>query len=222
MTGPQVRGRAALALMLWVALIGCSEPQPGSGGTDGPAAVAATPTDASTGVVTPPVADGETLLAAPPADWQETGTLSSPVMRMVEYMPETQPDDAIDRVTFESQAGPELPDPIEFLRGLEQDLLNRCTRIEAVNIYSGTENGYPTSVRLLVCHSYKDLGQGEVLLVKAIQGYEYFYTITRSRRVPPIAEDDEPLPAEVMAQWSAYLRDVHLCDTRREGHACPG
>jgi hypothetical protein len=127
----------------------------------------------------------------------------------------------LDRVTIESQSGDPLPDPIEFVLSLSRDLARRCEGFSDFNIMSGLENNYATSVRLLICPRYKDQPLGEVLMMKAIQGREYFYTVTRGRRMPAFATDEQPLTAQTTAEWSAYLKAVGVCDPRRTEHPCP-
>ena len=186
----------------------------------------------------PPIAPvtGEVLLASAPQGWVESGTLISPVMRMAEFVPEEQAateaqgDETpaaedrpahLDRLTIESQSGDPLPDPIDFALSLSRDLARRCEGFSDFNIMSGTENNYATSVRLLVCPRYKDQPLGEVLMIKAIQGREYFYTVTRGRRLPAFETEEQPLTAQTTAEWSAYLKTVGVCDPRWPEHPCP-
>lgn len=258
---------ALLAVVLLIA--GCS-PEPdgarsstaGNASVDAGSAARATSTADNPGAsaVSSPTAPvtGEVLLASAPQGWVESGTLISPVMRMAEFVPEQQAEDAqqaenaepveeaapvgegsppakpvdeapaaeelparLDRVTIESQSGDPLPDPIDFVLSLSRDLAPRCEGFNDFNIMSGLENNYATSVRLLVCPRYKDQPLGEVLMIKAIQGREYFYTITRGRRLPAFGTDEQPLTAQTMAEWSAYLKAVGVCDPRRREHPCP-
>ena len=127
----------------------------------------------------------------------------------------------LDRLTIESQSGDPVPDPIDFVLSLSRDLALRCEGFSDFNIMSGMENNYATSVRLLVCPRYKDQPLGEVLMIKAIQGREYFYTVTRGRRLPAFNSDEQPLTAQTMAEWSAYLKSVGVCDPRWPEHPCP-
>ena len=131
------------------------------------------------------------------------------------------PSARLDRVTIEAQSGHPLPDPIDFVLSMSRDLAPRCKGFSDFNIMSGLENNYATSVRLLVCPRYKDQPLGEVLMIKAVQGQEYFYTVTRGRRLPAFGTDEQPLSAQTMAEWSAYLKAVGVCDPRRKEHPCP-
>ncbi len=127
----------------------------------------------------------------------------------------------LDRLTIESLSGDPLPDPIDFVLSLSRDLALRCEGFSDFNIMTGMENNYATSVRLLVCPRYKGQPLGEVLMIKAIQGREYFYTVTRGRRLPAFEAGEQPLTAQTTAEWSAYLKSVGVCDPRWPEHPCP-
>lgn len=165
--------------------------------------------------------DGEILLARPPQGWVETGALQTPALRMAEYGPAQALEDRLERITFESQTGKPLPDPIQFVLAVSADLQARCNHFEDINISSGEENGYPTSVRLMICPEFKDAPFGQVVMTKAIQGNDEFYVVTRRLRVPPMKDQGQPLTAQEMAEWSTHLRGVQVCDTRSAQTPCP-
>lgn len=164
---------------------------------------------------------GELLLASPPDGWQEHGAMQTPTLRMAEYGPPASGEQRLERLTFEAQSGDPLPDPIAFVRGVSRDLADRCDGFEDSNVSSGYENGYPTSVRLMICGKFKDAEFGQVVMAKAIQGNERFYVITRRLRAPPADGDASLLTAQEMAEWSAHLRGILVCDTRDAEHPCP-
>ncbi|MFW6094248.1 MAG: hypothetical protein ACODAC_09765 [Pseudomonadota bacterium] len=165
--------------------------------------------------------DGEVLLGSPPEGWTETAALATEALRMAEYAPSGESGKRAERVTFEAQSGEPLPDPIEFVTGLSSDLADRCQGYTDRNVWSGRENGYPTSVRLMICERLDEGGEGRVTMAKAIQGNDRFYVITRRRVVPVTEGDAPPLPAQTVAQWSSFLRRIRVCDTRRSEHPCP-
>lgn len=164
---------------------------------------------------------GEILLAAPPAGWVETGAMQTPVLRMAEYGPADETEGIVERLTFEAQQGQPLPDPIEFVLAVARDLEARCTAFEDINISSGFENGYATSVRLMICPVVQDASHGQVVMAKAIQGNEEFYVITRRLQVPPMQNSGQPLTAQEMAEWTAHLKGIRVCDTRSAENPCP-
>ncbi len=204
-------------LLLAAAVAGCADSASRS-----PAGGDVTADAVAPGTASPrPPQEGELLLASPPGGWVETGALATAALRMAEYGPATEDDGTVERVTFEAQPGRPLPDPIDFVLGVSQDLAKRCKSFADTNIASGLENGYPTSVRLLICNEFKDAPQGQVVMAKAIQGKEQFYVITRRRLGPAAAEDHPPFSAQAMAEWSAYFRGIRVCDTRDPKHPCP-
>ena len=165
--------------------------------------------------------EGELLLAEAPPGWVESASMVTPTLRMAEYARENESADEIERVTFEAQAGMPLPDPIDFVLAVTEDLAKSCSEFEQVNIFSGLENGYPTSVRLLLCGALQQSPQGQVVMTKAIKGNEQFYVVTRRRLVAATPQHQAPLSADAMAEWSLYFKAIGLCDTRREAHPCP-
>ena len=198
-------------LLIPLALGGCG------GGTGGTQPTAGAPGTAATA----PTPDGEMLLATPPRGWEETGAMQTPALRMAEYGPPQEPPGTLERLTFEAQPGKPLPDPIEFVLAVRGDLAVRCEALEDINISSGYENGYPTSVRLMICPKFRDSPHGQVVMAKAIQGNDEFYVITRRLQVPAMEGQGQPLTAQAMAEWTAHLRAVQVCDTRTPEHACP-
>ncbi|MCZ6643839.1 MAG: hypothetical protein O7F71_19865 [Gammaproteobacteria bacterium] len=169
--------------------------------------------------------DGEHLLAQPPQGWVQGFVTKTPTLSMVEYVPENPGDgDWVDKVSFESFSADELPDPIEFVMDIATDQAAACENFEHFNILTAEENGYPTSVRFMNCPENNLIGMGQVTLIKAIQGNDRFYVITRARRVP-LAEEVEkttPISNAEMALWSAYMRAIGVCDAERgDIHPCP-
>lgn len=224
-------------LVGWLLLAGCDGPAeapaaPAPGAEQAPAAPSSGTGPRGTAPGTAST-DGETLIASPPAGWIETGALETPTLRMAEYGPPDEPADTLQRLTFEAQAGQPLPDPIEFVLAVSRDLQARCKGFQDINIASGLENGYPTSVRLMICPEFRDSPHGQVVMSKAIQGNELFYTVTRRIRTPAVppaaeqadkepAERRQPLSAQAMAEWSTHMKSVRVCDSRvPQAHPCP-
>jgi hypothetical protein len=165
---------------------------------------------------------GERLLARAPDGWHQGRATNTAKLRMAEFFPD---DDAsserVEKVTFESLGGDPLPDPIEFVMAIGADQSAMCERFEHLNISSGLENNYPTSVRLLTCVEHKKTRQAQVTLIKAIQANDYFYVITRAKIVPPVVEGAPVISETEIATWASYMRSITVCDTQREKHPCP-
>ena len=166
---------------------------------------------------------GERLLAAPPEGWKEAFASRAAKLRMAEYIPADESNDSWTRkITFESSSAKPLPDPLDFVSGISQDQEGTCEGFESFSTFSGLENGYPTTVHLLVCRHIQLIEKSQVTMLKAIQGAEQFYVITRAQRGPPLEEGAEAISAEVIAAWSLYLRAITVCDSERPEHPCPG
>jgi len=172
----------------------------------------------------PPDVDAEHLLAAAPDGWRQVFRSSRGDTRIVEFVsPDSAPGDAwAEKVAFESFGGTPLPDPDVLLTGIAQDQKKTCDRFAQHDTFSGDENGYPTSVKMMICYDNPVTDKGQVTLVKSIRGDDRFYVITRAARTEPIANDkDLPLPAKQMAEWSLYLRAISVCNPQRAEHPCP-
>ncbi len=167
---------------------------------------------------------GEHLIAVPPEGWLRTSQTDTVGLRMTEFVP-ADPRDAQghETLSFESLTGDPLPDPIEFLTTMGDGASDSCEGFNHYNTFSGLENNYPTSVRLFVCDRNLETDQGEVTLIKAIQGSDYFYVITRTRQIVQLDPEHTapPIPDEEMAAWSLYMRGISVCDPRVEDHPCP-
>ena len=166
-------------------------------------------------------ATGERLLAAPPSGWKEVFSSDNQGLRMVEFIPDEQNNATWQqKISFESSSGKPLPDPIDFLEGVSVDQSGTCDGFESFTTFSGFENGYPTTVRLMVCQNSTIIDQSQVTMLKAIQGKDNFYVISRAQRAPPLADDAQPLSETEIAGWSLYLKAISLCDDSAE-HPCP-
>lgn len=213
---PHLYPLAALAVLLTLSLAGCDQ-EPGRGESQ------RRQTSTSAQSMDPP--QGEHLLAEPPPGWIQGFFTETPTMRMVEYLPEDPGDnDWIEKVSFESFTAKELPDPIEFVTGIAADQADACENFEHFNILSAQENGYATSVRFMVCPENSLIGMGQITLIKAIQGNDRFYVITRAKRVPIATEGEsaKPISDAEMAIWSTYMRAISVCDAELgEVHPCP-
>ncbi len=209
---PFVRLALSMLALSTLALSGCAEP--GSEATEA--------TEPSASAKPPPTT--EYLVASEPAGWLRTAQTDTVGLRLTEFIP-ADPTDAADGETlsFESLTGNPLPDPIEFLTTMGEDASDGCEGFNHYNTFSGLENNYPTSVRLFVCNRNLVTDQGEVTLIKAIRGNDYFYVITRTRQIAAVDEqtDSPPIAKEEMAAWSLYMRGISVCDPRVEDHPCP-
>jgi len=171
---------------------------------------------------------GEQLIGQPPVGWRRTGTTNLGNLRRAEYVPDDEPVDDSNsawtrRITFESMQEDPLPDPIEFIELMNSDRLYACGTFHSYPTFSGLENGYPTSVHLLVCHRDRVTERAEVSMIKTIRGNEYFYIVTRSWRGAPIPKDEAPpIEDSEIGGWALFMKSISLCDPGRlDAHPCP-
>lgn len=163
----------------------------------------------------------EVLLARQPEGWLGSDNTESPGLDIVSFIPaDDDPADWDQKVSFERIGGEPL-DPIDLLTTLARDQSQTCEHFSAFNTFSGLENGYPTSVRLFSCGRNRLNDRGQVTMIKAIAGNEKTYVILRARRMPAFGADDDPIPAEEVANWSLYMRAIGVCDRAGSEHPCP-
>ena len=223
--------RFALSLIL----VTFTAATPACAATEGTAELAGTSDNTSAndsagtaGVETTTETAGERLIAQPPRGWRQTGATSISTLRRAEFMPEDElatgsETDWVRRITFESLKEDPLPDPLEFVELMSMGRDYDCGTFRSHPTFAGEENGYPTAVFLQVCHKDRQTDRSEVTLMKAIQGNDYFYVITRSMRGDPIPKDGAPDIEEAeIGGWAVYLKSITVCDASRpEAHPCP-
>ncbi len=166
---------------------------------------------------------GERLLGQPPRGWRQVGATSVATLKRAVFLPEGEVEDAwTRRITFEAIMEDPLPDPIGFVDVLSLGRDRDCGTFDRHPTFSGEENGYPTSVNLLICHRDIKTERSEFTLMKTIRGNDAFYLITRSMRGPPVPKGAEPAMDETrIGGWAIYLKSITLCDDSRPGHPCP-
>jgi hypothetical protein len=169
----------------------------------------------------PGPAPAERLQAQPPAGWQRVFELNNLETRLVDYVPEGESDiDWKARLSFESFAMRANADPIQILDNEVALDEKRCNFVQYFNLFSGIENNYATSVRMFLCGNVKTIQRGEVKIIKAIQGDHYLYVIRLVSRTEPFAANESDFSRDVIASWSAYLREITLCNPTTPDHPC--
>ncbi len=207
--------KGCMTLLLAIALFGCGGGAPEQSGEK-------QATVAPTRPAPPPDTSPERLLAQPPEGWLQNFHTEGPGIRMVEYVPpKTDSNDWTDKLSFESFSAAPLPDPIQLLKSIADDQRKTCRKFSDHETFSGVENDYPTSVRLFICYANPLTNKGQLTLVKTIRGDSHFFVITRAKRVAAIESDTMPMPPEVMAEWSLYLRAIKVCNDTDPRHPCP-
>ncbi|NIP16413.1 MAG: hypothetical protein GWM88_17360 [Pseudomonadales bacterium] len=164
----------------------------------------------------------EQLIAQPPEGWEVWSAAQDPGLRVAQYVPpDTDAENWEQMLRMESMSGDPLPDPIEFLTALGRDQAEGCGQSSDLNIHSGAENNYSTSVRLFSCRNDAPPNLDQVTLIKAIRANDNFYVIALTRRATSGESTQPPVSDAEMAVWAAYMRTVTVCDPTRPEHPCP-
>ncbi|MBQ73983.1 MAG: hypothetical protein CMQ20_03030 [Gammaproteobacteria bacterium] len=164
----------------------------------------------------------ESLLAKPLLNWKLVYQLNNISTRLSEFVPPEETDtEWTSRLSFESYQEIAGSDPIEILLSEVRRDQQDCSFVQHFNLFSGFENGFPVSVRLFLCGENTISGKGEVKMIKAIAGDDYFYLVKLLKRVAPFDINQPEVGKGEVAVWSTYLRSISLCDADKPEHPCP-
>jgi hypothetical protein len=164
----------------------------------------------------------ERLIAQPPSGWTRVYQLNRDGNRISEFVPaDEEPNRWVNKISFEAFLDIHHADPIELLLYEVEQYQKRCNFVQHFNLFSGYENGYPTSLRLIMCGKSKQLETGEVSMVKAILGEQSFYVIKLAHKVAPFEVNKAEVTQEEIAQWSTFMKRVVVCDPDTTEHPCP-
>lgn len=164
----------------------------------------------------------EKLIAQPPPGWIQIYRLNQDGSRISEFIPaDEEANTWVNKISFESFMDLQQADPIELLLYEVEQYQKRCKFVQHFNLFSGYENGYPTSFRLIMCGKSKQLETGEISMFKAIQGTQSFYVVKLARKVAPFEPHQSEVTSEEIAQWSIFMKRIILCDPEAPDHPCP-
>ena len=164
----------------------------------------------------------EQLLAKAPHDWKLIYQINNGEIKLTDYIPATEEaDNWITKLSFEAHTSLVEIDPITVIMGEIEKSNESCRHLEHSNLFSGLENNYPTSVRLIECGENAMSEKGEITLTKVIQGNEHFYVIRLVKRVAPFKRHQANIMPQEVANWADYLKRIKLCDPEKPDHSCP-
>lgn len=169
-----------------------------------------------------PLASTERLLMEPPEGWERVYQFNNNKTRLTEFVPPGETADEWNiKLSVEAHADLTDNDPLDLIMAEVERLRESCRFIQHFNLFSGLENGYPTSVRLTVCGENRAIRMGEITLIKAIGGKDFIYLLRLNRRVPMFEETSPDVHQEEVGVWSNYLSRITVCDGGNPEHPCP-
>lgn len=164
----------------------------------------------------------EKLLALPPNGWKLIYQINNVGTRLTDFIPEE--DDEINwtsKVSFESFQDFSDADPIDVTLGEVKKDEEVCNFVQHFNLFAGLENNYPTSLRLYMCGKNKVTEKGEVKIIKAIKGDDYFYIVRLVKRLDAFGVHQARMEKSEIAAWSSYLKKMRVCNDESVDHPCP-
>lgn len=163
----------------------------------------------------------EVLIATPPSNWNQIYQLNQTVVRLADFVPPNETTlNWQTKLSFESHRDLVDFDPIEILLSEAKKSEEKCTFIQHFNLFSGLENNYPTSLRLIMCGENENLKRGELSMLKVIQGDDFLYIIRFLKRIEPFKLNQPDVEKPEIATWSDYLRKIRLCNPANDMHPC--
>lgn len=136
-------------------------------------------------------------------------------MLMIEMVPHGQSVESwTEMVTTQVFAGG-IPQrtPTAFYRASGDAWKKVCQNAEDKLLQQGTENGYPFAFWLQACPNNPVTKQQEFTFFKAIQGNDSFFLVQKAWKRMPDKEE--------VVEWSQYMKQIKVCDSRITGRACP-
>ena len=103
--------------------------------------------------------------------------------------------------------------PEQFRARMVQMWTGSCANAVAGPATRAVENGYPIAFWMMSCPLNKETGKPETTWFKAIAGRDSFYVVQKAFKFEPSQDQ--------VAQWTRYLKQVAVCDTRLAARACP-
>jgi hypothetical protein len=103
--------------------------------------------------------------------------------------------------------------PDQFRARMQKTWGDSCAGSQFNDVGKGVENGYPALIWMQSCPRNAATGKPEITWFKALQGNDSFYVVQKAFKFQPSKEQ--------IVQWTKYLRDVALCDSRLADRACP-
>jgi predicted secreted Zn-dependent protease len=165
---------------------------------------------------------GERLLLAPPTGWQPVQLSRTDKMVVTRLYPPGQDEKSWTEILTVQIYPKSGQTARQFADSIVQYTRDACEAAGPSAVNEKPVNGYPMASVSVTCSKGKASGQGGFVLVTAIQGKDALYAVQRQWRGAPFGPRDTPaFPPDMLRQWSAFIHNVSLCDTRDSRHPCP-
>lgn len=156
----------------------------------------------------------ENLLVAMPDGYKVGFQDKNANQQITEMVPDGQSvKDWTDMVTVQIFFRMTDVTPDAYRQRLDKLWAETCKGAQSSPVGQGNERGYPVTIWIAFCPLNKETGKPELTILKAIGGKDSFYLVQKAFRFRPDKEQ--------IQQWSRYLRDVSVCDSRVPDRACP-
>jgi hypothetical protein len=158
--------------------------------------------------------EGENLLAALPQGYKIDFQQKKNSIQITEMVPSNETVHGwTEMVTVQIFTGMKGVTPDQFRARMIQMWTGACANAAAGPAAHAVENGYPIAFWMMFCPRNKETGKQEATWFKAIQGHDSFYVVQKAFKFDPSRDQ--------IVQWTHYLKQVAVCDTRLKARACP-
>lgn len=158
---------------------------------------------------------GENLIQAIPQGYQLGFNTRQGKMQLTQLVPKGQSvEDWNELVATQIfYGGPPQKTFEEFYRTTTTAWVQACPDARYDLIKTDEEKGFGVAYWIQICPQNPQTKKPESTWFKAIAGNDNFYLLQKSWAYEPNSEE--------VSQWSGYLRDIFLCDSRSSETPCP-
>ena len=133
---------------------------------------------------------------------------------MSEMIPEDETlDDWSEMLTTQVFFGGLPASPEGFYAQMREGWVNACAGGTGKLVRAGMEGGYKFAFGFLTCPLNPKTGKPEAAWIKFIEGHDSFYVVQRATT--------EELTNETIEEFSQFLSEVKVCDSRLPDRQCP-
>ena len=166
--------------------------------------------------------EGELLLFPLPKGWKQVTADQQFNIRTTQFFPDGQTPEKWEEMLRSRIFFFVRDAPLEtFLLQAAYVPREQCDDVIRTPVAKGVANGYASVFTVRLCGKDRKTGQGEVAMIKVIQGRDSLYIGERLWRVKAFAKDKPPVAKEKFDQWIAFMGSFSVCDARDPKRPCP-